>query len=124
MNSEDRVIERRLKVLRLAEQTGNVATTYQYFGIGRARRLPMRRAANKASSMPTLFPRTLQNTTPPEIVEKVLHLRSKYQLGAIRIVWCIARRHDIKISSTDASRILKRNSQQTTPWCADPENLQ
>jgi hypothetical protein len=35
---------------------------------------------------------------PPELVEKVLHLRRTYHLGPIRIVWYLARYHDIKIS--------------------------
>lgn len=33
------------------------------------------------------IPKNLANRTPPEIVEKVLHLRSNDHLGSIRIVW-------------------------------------
>ena len=34
------------------------------------------------------------NRTPPEIVEKVLHLRRTFHRGPIRIVWYLARYHD------------------------------
>jgi hypothetical protein len=44
----------------------------------------------------------LKLRTPPEIVEKVLHLRRTYRLGPICIVWCLERYHGIKIS--DAHR--------------------
>jgi hypothetical protein len=45
------------------------------------------------------------NRTPPEIVEKVLHLRRTYHLGPIRIVWYLARYHDIKISDAEFTLI-------------------
>jgi hypothetical protein len=41
--------------------------------------------------------------------EKVLHLRSKYHLGPMRIVWYLARYHGIRISDATVSRILKRH---------------
>jgi len=38
--------------------------------------------------------------TPPENVEKFLHLRSKYHLALIRFVWYLAHYHGIKTSPT------------------------
>jgi len=55
------------------------------------------------------------NRTPIEIEEKVLHLRSKYHLGPMRIVWYLARYHNIKISDATVSRILKRNGVNRLP---------
>ena len=55
------------------------------------------------------IPKNPANQTPPQIVEKVLHLRSKYHLGSIRIVWYLARYHGIKISDAQVMRILRRN---------------
>ena len=52
---------------------------------------------------------------PPEIVEKVLHLRRKYHLGPIRIVWYLARYHGIKISDARAYLILGRNGLDRLP---------
>ena len=36
MTDQERDVQRKLKVLRHAEQTGNIAKTCRYFGIGRA----------------------------------------------------------------------------------------
>ena len=52
---------------------------------------------------------------PQEIVEKVLYLRKTYHLGPMRIVWYLARYHDIKISGAGVSRILKRNGLNRLP---------
>ena len=50
-----------------------------------------------------------------EIEEKVLHLRSKYHLGPMRIVWYLARYHGIKISDATVSRILRRHGVNRLP---------
>ena len=60
-------------------------------------------------------PKNPANQTPPEIVEKVLHLRQTYHLGPIRIVWYLARYHNIKISDAGVYRILKRNGLSKLP---------
>ena len=119
MNSQDRIIQHKLKVLRHAEQAGNVAKTCRYFGIGRAS-LYRWKAAYEARGDQGLvnakpIPKNPANQTPPEIVEKVLYLRSKYHLGPIRIVWYLARYHGIKISEAGVSRILKRNGVSRLP---------
>lgn len=61
------------------------------------------------------MPKNPANRTPPEIVDKVLHLRSTYHLGPIRIVWYLARDHGIKISEAGVSRILRRNGVSRLP---------
>jgi len=53
--------------------------------------------------------------TPPAIAEKVLHLRRRYPLGLIRIVWYVERYHGIKISDAGVYRILKRNGLNRLP---------
>ncbi len=45
----------------------------------------------------------------------MLHLRSQYHLGPIRIVWYLARYDGIKISVATVSRILKRNGVNRLP---------
>ncbi len=119
MNSQERIIQRKLKVLQHAELTGNVAKTCRYFGIGRAS-LYRWKAAYEARGEQGLvnakpIPKNPANQTPPEIVEKVLYLRSKYHLGPIRIVWYLARYHAINISEAGVSRILKRNGVSRLP---------
>jgi transposase InsO family protein len=55
------------------------------------------------------------NKTPDEVVEKVLHLRSQYHLGPMRIVWYLARYHGIKISDAGVYRILRRHGLSRLP---------
>jgi hypothetical protein len=55
------------------------------------------------------------NQTPPEIAERILYLRRKYHQRPIRIVWCLARYHRIKISDAGVYRILKRNGLNRLP---------
>ena len=52
---------------------------------------------------------------PPEVVEKVRHLPETYHLRPIRVVWYLARRHDIKISDAGVYRILTRNGVSRLP---------
>jgi transposase InsO family protein len=119
MTDQERDVQRKLKVLRHAEQTGNIAKTCRYFGIGRAifyrwkTEYQQRGEAGLVNAKP--IPKNPANQTPPEIVEKILYLRAKYHLGPIRIVWYLARYHSIKISEAGVSRILKRNGVSRLP---------
>ena len=113
MNNDQREIRRKLRILVHADRIGDVSKTCRYFGIGRASFYRWRHAyqgngeagLNNARPVPHNYP----NKTPPEVVEKVLHLRSKYPLGPIRIMWYLERYHGIKLSDAGVYRILKRN---------------
>jgi len=113
MTKEDRDIQRKLKVLRHAEKIGDVGKTCRYFGIGRSSFYRWRAAYEQRGEAGLInakpIPKNPANQTPPEIVEKVLYLRSKYHLGSIRIVWYLARYHGITISDAGVTRILRRN---------------
>lgn len=119
MNDDKREIRRKLRVLQHADDSGDVSRTCRYFGIGRASFYRWRHAyrtkgeagLTNARSVPHSHP----NKTPPEVVEKVLHLRRKYRLGPIRIVWYLERYHGIKISDAGVYRILKRNGLNRLP---------
>lgn len=54
-------------------------------------------------------PHNHPNKAPPAVAEKVLHLRRKYHLGPMRIVWYLERYHGIRISDAGVYRILCRN---------------
>jgi transposase len=48
------------------------------------------------------------NKIKQDVIDKVLSLRKEYQLGSWRIKWYLERYHDISISESSVSRILKR----------------
>ena len=119
MTQKDPEVWRRLRILKHAEEIGHVGQTCRYFGIGRGRFYRWKSAFEKhgepglARKKPT--PKNSKNRMPPEIVEKVLHRRKPYHLGSMRIVWYLARYHDIKISGAGVSRILTRNGLSWLP---------
>lgn len=119
MDRDKQVIARKLKILRHAEESGQVARTCRYFGIGRAsfyRWQAAYRAGGEAALINAKpIPKNPANQTSPEITEKVLHLRQTYHLGPIRIVWYLARYHDIKISDAGVYRILRRHNLNRLP---------
>ena len=95
MNQKERDIQRKLRILKHAEDNGHVAKTCRYFGVGRASFYRWK-ALYKNEGEDGLInkkpiPKNPINRTPTAIVEKVLHLRQTYHLGPIRIVWYLAR---------------------------------
>jgi transposase len=97
MTNHERDVQRKLRMLRHAEKSGQAARTCRYFGVGRSSFYRWKAAYEQRGEAGLInekpIPKNPANQTPPEIVEKVLHLRSKYHLGAIRIVWYLARYH-------------------------------
>lgn len=119
MLQTERDIQRKLRILRHAEQIGDVSKTCRYFGIGRASfyrwQAAFRRQGELGLANRKTIPKNPANQTAPEVVEKVLHLRQTYHLGPIRIVWYLARYHDIKISDAGVYRILRRHGLSKLP---------
>ncbi len=119
MNQKERDIQRKLRILKHAEDNGHAARTCRYFGVARARFYRWKSLYKKDGEAGLVnkrpIPKNPTNRTPPEVVEKVLHLSQTYHLGPIRIVWYLARYHDIKISDAGVYRILKRNSVNRLP---------
>lgn len=99
MNKDQREIQRKLRILQHAEETGHVAKTCRFFGVGRSsfyrwRDLYIKHGEAGLINRPSI-PKQHYNRTPIEIEEKVLHLRRKYHLGPMRIVWYLERYHEI-----------------------------
>ncbi len=119
MTSDQREIRRKLRLLEHAEATGNVGKTCRYFGIGRASfyrwRYVYQAQGEAGLTNKRSVPHNHPNKIPPAVAEKVLHLRRKYHLGPIRIVWYLDRYHEIKISDAGVYRILKRNGLNRLP---------
>ena len=119
MTKDQREIQRKLRILQYAEETGHVAKTCRYFGIGRSSFYRWRQAYTERGEAGLInappIPKWHANRTPPEREEKVLYLRRKYHLGPMRIVWYLERYHDIKMSDATVSRILRRNGLNRLP---------
>ncbi len=88
MTNAEREINRKLRILNHAEESGNIAKTCRYFGIPRSLfyvwREAYRQHGNEGLKCKKPIPRTHPNQTPDEIVEKILYLRRKYHLGPTR----------------------------------------
>ena len=56
--------------------------------------------------------------TSPEVVEKILEIRTEYQFGALRIMYYLERYHGIKISKSTVSRVLKAHGVNRLPKTA------
>ena len=119
MDKDQREIRRKLRILEHVDKIGSVAVTCRYFGVGRSSFYRWRDAYRKngveglVNAKPVA--RNHPNRTPDEVIEKVLHLRRKYHLGPIRIVWYLERYHGIKMSDAGVYRILRRNGLNRLP---------
>jgi len=119
MTTDEREIRRKLRVLEHAQDSGNIAKTCRYFGIPRSL-FYLWIAAYREHGLDGLkrkkpIPKSHPNQTPPEIVEKILYLRKKYHLGPTRIMWYMARYHQMRVSDATIYRVLKRHGLSRLP---------
>ena len=119
MTKAQRDIKRKLRVLHHAAESGNVSKTCRYFGISRETFYQWKRAYEKTGEKALVnskpCPANPKLRTPPEIEEKILHLRRNYHLGQLRISWYLERYHGIKISPGGVYGVLKRNGLNRLP---------
>jgi transposase InsO family protein len=59
----------------------------------------------------------------PEVVEKILLLHTEHQLGALRIMYYLERYHEVKISESTVSRVLKAHGLSRLPKSAPKRAL-
>ena len=119
MNKAQRDVRRKKRVLEHAARIGNVRKTCRYFGVARSGFYVWKKAyethGDEDLVNQKLCPYNPRLRTPPDIVEKVLHLRRTYHLGPIRIVWYLERYHGITISKAGVYRILRRHGLNRLP---------
>ena len=119
MTTDEKEIRRKLAVLKRAEEVGGAAKAYRYFGIPRSTYFRWRKAYLEHGEQGLInkkpIPGSHPNQTPMEVVEKILYLRKKYHLGPIRIMWYMARYHDMRVSDATISRVLKRHGVSRLP---------
>ena len=58
------------------------------------------------------------NKIHQEVIDKVIELRTTYQLGLIRISWYLEHYHEINVSESSVYRILKQNGLNKLPKSA------
>ena len=107
------VIRRKIVTLNYAKGIGNVKMACRELGVSRASFYRWKKAYEKDGIEGLIrkkpVARSHPRQIPPEYVEKILHLRSKYHLGPQRIAWYLERYHDFKTSCSSVYRTLKRN---------------
>ena len=119
MTTDEKEIRRKLRVLEHAQDSGNIAKTCRYFGMPRSL-FYLWLAAYREHGPDGLkrnkpIPKSHPNQTLPEIVEKILYLRKKYHLGPTRIMWYMARYHQMRVSDATIYRVLKRHGLSRLP---------
>jgi transposase InsO family protein len=116
MNNEAREVlaaHRKYAVLGYAETIGNVQEACRDFGVARSSFYRWKKIYDKEGKAGLIrkkpVARSHPRQIPPEFVEKILHLRTKYHLGPQRIAWYLERYHGFKTSCSSVYRTLKRN---------------
>jgi len=114
-----RQINWRIKLLKYASETGNVARTCRHFGISRKSFYKWVRRHEEYGDAGlcdrSKKPKTMPRSTPKEIVSKVLYLRQNYHFGPGRIAAYLARYHQIKIAVSTVHAVLKRHNLSNLP---------
>ena len=116
---EEHDIRRKLRVLKHAEQSGNVSHTCRYFGVSRDSFYRWKRnylESGEAGLINTKpCPENPKLRTPPEIEQKILYVRREFGLGQLRIKWYLQRYYGITVSSSGVYHVLKRHGANRLP---------
>jgi transposase len=119
MTPKQREIQRKRRVIEYAEESGNIRKICRYFGVGRSSFYLWRARYREFGDAGLMNRRRVAhnhpNKTPPEVVEKILHLRRTYPMGSQPIVWYLERYHDIKISDATVYRVCRRHGLRRLP---------
>jgi transposase InsO family protein/transposase-like protein len=105
-------LRKKLMALEYARRSGSVKKALKEFNVPKATYYKWKKIFDKDGADGPLKKHPVAYNHPNKIkekvIEKVLSLRKEYQLGSWRIKWYLERYHDISISESSVSRILKR----------------
>jgi len=112
-------IRRKLRILSHGKDNSNVSKTCRYFGISRETYYKWKRDYEANGEVALInskpCPENPKIRIAPEIEEKIIHLRTTYYLGQLRISWYLQRYHGIKVSPGGVYSVLKRNGLNKLP---------
>ena len=113
----------KMAVLEYAKGIGSDAKSYREFDVPRATFYSWRKAFEREGPKGLIRKKPIAKShprqVPPEIVEKVIHLRKTYHFGPQRIAWYLARYHGAEHSCSTIYRTLVRNDLRRLPKNAD-----
>ena len=116
---QTRLVNWRSKLLKYANDAGNVAQACRHFGLSRQAFYKWRKRHQKhgdvgladRSRRPLRSPRA----TPPEVVSKILYLRQNYHFGPGKISDYLKRFHSVSVATSSVHRILLKHSLNRLP---------
>ena len=111
---------RRLAIIRHCEEiTHNVSKTCRYYGISRSVYYRWKRRYDELGPDGLVEqhrgPHHCPTATSPEVVGKIIYLRSNYHFGPQKISMYLARYHGIAVSTSGVWRILKKADMNRLP---------
>jgi transposase InsO family protein len=129
MSKAERKIRQKLRVLRYCEERGDVSRTCRHFGIARQTYYNWKARFEKYGESGLInhkpCPENPKLRVPPELEEKIVHLRKRYHLGPDRIFWYLQRYHPhLKVSASGVYRVLKRLGLNRLPGNAKKRTVQ
>ena len=114
-----RTVKVKKLVLELAEGLGNTARVCREYRVPRSTFYRRKEAYAKHGEAGLVRKKPIAKShprqLPPEVVEKILHLRQTYHFGPERITWYLERYHAVRTSSSSVYRILIRHGLRRLP---------
>jgi transposase InsO family protein len=103
----------KMAVLEYAKGIGSDAKSYREFEVSRSTFYSWRKVFEREGPRGLIPKKPVAKSHPrklsPELVEKIIHLRTTYHFGPQRIAWYLARYHGAETSCSSVSRTLVRN---------------
>ena len=104
---------RKLFILNYAKELGNTTKALKEFDINKSTYYKWKHAYDAEGPDGLIRKKPISqfhpNAIKPEVVDKVLDIRRRFQMGSRRIKWYLERYHRISISESSVTRILIRN---------------
>jgi transposase InsO family protein len=109
----------RYNVLEYAREIGSDAKSYRFFEVPRSTFYRWKKAYAEAGKAGLVRKKPIAKShprqIPPEMIEKILHLRRTYHLGPQRITWYLERYHGFQTSCSSVYRTLVRHDMRRLP---------